>query len=134
VKFRFSPVLVVLIISASAWAQSPDLLTLQRIALEKGASSATNPKPRATSTLILPLRLFYGLYRHVISEQISANCAFDLSCSRFSVKAFGTFGFVKAGLLTTDRLTRCNAQVANELPPTLFNTKTGKIIDEPALY
>jgi uncharacterized protein len=88
----------------------------------------------SSKTIVLPARILFGLYRKVVSEQISANCAFDLTCSRFSAKAFGTYGFLKAGVLTADRLTRCNTQNAHDLPPILFNTKTGKIIDEPAMY
>ncbi len=136
-KFRLLPVFVIMIafVSASAWAQSADLLALQRIANERsGAESIMIPRPQVSSTPIVPFRLFYKIYRHVISEQISANCAFDLTCSRFSAEAFGTFGFIKASFITTDRLTRCNTQVAHELPMILFNIRTGKIIDEPALY
>ena len=90
---------------------------------------------RSYQTLpLFPLGIFYGLYRNVISEQISANCAFDLSCSRFSARAYSKMGFIKAGFLTFDRLTRCHPSISNETPPFLFNTKSGKVVDEPETY
>jgi putative component of membrane protein insertase Oxa1/YidC/SpoIIIJ protein YidD len=84
--------------------------------------------------MALPARMLFGFYRHVVSEQISADCAFDLTCSRFSIAAIRKFGIVKGGLLTADRLTRCHVFVGQETVPVHFNTRSGKVIDEPEMY
>jgi putative component of membrane protein insertase Oxa1/YidC/SpoIIIJ protein YidD len=81
-----------------------------------------------------PVSLSFLFYRKVISEQISADCAFDLSCSRFSIKAIKNIGLFKGVLLTADRLTRCHTFISTETTPILFNNKTGRVIDEPDMY
>ena len=73
-------------------------------------------------------------YRRYLSPQFSADCAFDLSCSRFSSKAIQRKGFFIGVLLTADRLSRCHTFVAQETVPIFFNNKTGKVIDEPDMY
>lgn len=85
-------------------------------------------------TSIAPVNFLFSLYRSTISEQISAECAFDLSCSRFSAACIQSHGFIKGIILTSDRLTRCHVFTANETVPILFNNTTGKVIDEPSQY
>lgn len=84
--------------------------------------------------LIFPVKMLFSFYRNAVSEQLSADCAFDLSCSRFSAKALSEHGLLKGAILTVDRLTRCHPFVAHETLPVFFNNKTGKVIDEPSMY
>ncbi|MDQ3395534.1 MAG: membrane protein insertion efficiency factor YidD, partial [Bacteroidota bacterium] len=83
---------------------------------------------------ILPVNLLFSLYRNIVSEQISAECAFNLSCSRFSAGCIKHHGFVKGVLLTGDRLTRCHVFIATETVPILFDNYSGKVIDDPEMY
>ncbi len=72
-------------------------------------------------------------YKKLVSEQISANCAFDRSCSMYAAKAFVYRPFI--GLfLTVDRLTRCHPTASHEVIPLLINYENGKVIDDPDMY
>ncbi len=119
-----------------SWAQrANDLARLEQYC-ERGRIDVTAPADARTSkTLSFPVRMLpFGFLSNAISEQISADCAFDLSCSTFSAAAIDRFGFVKGAQLTGDRLTRCHLFVGQETVPMLFNNRTGKVIDEPSMY
>ncbi len=73
-------------------------------------------------------------YQKIISEQISAGCEFDMSCSNFGIYSIKEFGIIKAVCLTADRLTRCNGLAQSETENYLINHTTGKVIDEPKMY
>ena len=73
-------------------------------------------------------------YQRIISEQISAVCEFDMSCSNFGIQAIKQLGFFKGLSLTADRLTRCNGLAQLETENYLINHTTGKAIDEPSMY
>lgn len=72
-------------------------------------------------------------YKRVISEQLSAVCEFEPSCSSFSLIAFETFNPVKAYFLTADRLMRCGVSMP-ETQRHLINIDHAKIIDHPDMY
>jgi putative component of membrane protein insertase Oxa1/YidC/SpoIIIJ protein YidD len=78
------------------------------------------------------ITLFF--YQKIISEQISAECEFDMSCSNFGIRSLQEFGIIKAIGITADRLTRCNGQAQSETENYLINHSTGKVIDEPSMY
>jgi len=48
-------------------------------------------------------------YRRVISPTQGARCGFYPSCSTFGMHAVQQYGPVKGGMMTADRLIRCNA-------------------------
>jgi len=73
-------------------------------------------------------------YQKIISEQLSAGCEFDLSCSNFGVRSIKELGLIKGICLTTDRLMRCNGLAQLETENYLINHTTGKAIDEPSMY
>lgn len=55
--------------------------------------------------------LFSGLfllYKNFFSSQDQAVCTFTPSCSEFGIISVKHFGLVKGGIMTMDRLTRCN--------------------------
>ena len=72
-------------------------------------------------------------YQKTISPQFSANCLYELSCSRFSQVAIQEFGIAKGLALTADRLARCNRISASTINPIRI-TENGKVIDFPAMY
>lgn len=84
-----------------------------------------------------PLSLVYGatlgFYQKQISPQWGANCAFELTCSRFSGAMVKEYGLAKGFFLTLDRMGRCNKLSMYETLP-LRITPQGKIIDEVAFY
>ncbi|MFN8357800.1 MAG: membrane protein insertion efficiency factor YidD [Spirosomataceae bacterium] len=73
------------------------------------------------------------VYQKVISPQFSANCLFELSCSRFSRVAIQEYGIFKGMALTADRLSRCNRISATTINPFRLN-EAGKVIDIPSMY
>lgn len=73
-------------------------------------------------------------YQKVISPQISADCLYELSCSRFSRAAIHEFGIVKGIALTADRLSRCNRVAATSIELLRINPQTGRVVDVPAMY
>ncbi len=68
----------------------------------------------------IPTRYVFGAllycYQNIISEQISANCAYELSCSEFSKKSISKFGILKGILLTSHRLIQCNESAIIDFP------------------
>ncbi len=82
--------------------------------------------------LLLYLPLF--VYQKVVSEQISASCSFEPSCSAFSILAIKKLGFIKGLFLTADRLTRCNGQAQEESEFYLYDPIKSKVFDDPEMY
>lgn len=74
------------------------------------------------------------LYQKVISPQIFADCLYELSCSKFSVKAIQHFGIIKGIGLSADRLTRCNQFAGEDIDPIRINQETGKVTDDLNWY
>jgi uncharacterized protein len=73
------------------------------------------------------------VYQRFISPQISSNCMFELSCSRFSRDAISQFGPLKGIALTVDRFHKCNRIGEIDVRPWMRN-RFGQIIDEPSIY
>jgi len=100
-------------------------------------SSTVNNHPKIQKTynpgkllLYLPL---YG-YQRLVSEQVSASCCFEPSCSAFSILSIKKLGILKGLFLTADRLTRCNGAADLEAEPYLYDPVKAKVIDEPEMY
>ncbi len=74
------------------------------------------------------------VYQNVVSPQISANCLYEISCSNFGKLAIYEFGLIKGIFITTDRLTRCNTMVIDEIPEYKYNTISGHVDDKPKYY
>lgn len=75
--------------------------------------------------------LFSGLflfYKTFFSSQDLTVCTFTPSCSEFGILAVKKFGVVKGGVMTMDRLTRCNG-----LSPSNYEVdkKTMLLKDDP---
>lgn len=127
------------LISGNAWSQVSDLELLA----ESGSAPTVKFGQAQKSTLTPFLRfnpaywLLNGAltgYQKVISPQISADCLYELSCSRFSRAAIQEFGIVKGIALTADRLSRCNRVAATSIELLRINPLTGKVVDTPAMY
>lgn len=77
--------------------------------------------------------VFY-LYQTLVSEQISASCLYEISCSNFGKYAILEFGAIKGAFLALDRITRCSGLAIDEIPEYRFNAKTHKFDDKPLYY
>jgi putative membrane protein insertion efficiency factor len=82
--------------------------------------------------MVLFIPLF--LYQRFISEQLSASCEFEPSCSNFALQSIQKLGFFKGLFLAADRLTRCNGEAQPETQYYLIDHHSGKVIDEPEMY
>ncbi|MFC2111155.1 membrane protein insertion efficiency factor YidD [Bacteroidota bacterium] len=74
------------------------------------------------------------VYQKVISPQISADCMYEISCSNFGKLSIYEFGLVKGIFISSDRLTRCNTMVKDEIPAYKYNSITSLVKDEPKDY
>jgi putative component of membrane protein insertase Oxa1/YidC/SpoIIIJ protein YidD len=70
-------------------------------------------------------------YQNVISQQISAQCLYDVSCSDFSKQSIQKFGLLKGVFLSADRILRCNRISALDIPISEINDSTGRCNETP---
>ena len=95
-----------------------------------------DPKPSAINleqTSEVSLLCLVGIkgYQLLVSSQDGRSCIFVPSCSRFSVEAFQRYKLLKAILLTSDRLQRCNSLSRGCYQ---IDETTGKAIDPVDYY
>jgi len=69
------------------------------------------------------------VYQNVISEQISANCNFEISCSEYTKRAISKYGLIKGSLMGIHQLSCCHEQVKKDFV-THRISKKGKIKNE----
>ncbi len=85
-----------------------------------------------------PLSLLYGsslyLYQNFITQHFSASCLYNPTCSEFSKLAVQEYGIFKGGLLTFDRLNRCNRIAATDLDAGTIDLKTHRFNDSVIKY
>lgn len=85
-----------------------------------------------------PVSLIYGgtlyMYQNFISQHLSADCLYDPTCSDFSKQAVKEYGLFKGGLLSFDRLNRCNRIAATDLDPAMINKKIHRFNDSIKRY
>jgi putative component of membrane protein insertase Oxa1/YidC/SpoIIIJ protein YidD len=138
-KFQLLCFLFITIFPFCLYAQSPssDLSLISSHVQEfdqKNTGSHSVHLQRSHNPVKAVLYLPLYLYQKIFSEQISAQCEFERSCSNFSLAAIQEFGLVKGVCLTADRLTRCNGQSQADSQSYLINHVNGKTIDEPSMY
>lgn len=131
---RFLAIILLLLIFNEMVAQEvkSDLLLLQKQRVSiKGLQAPQKNKS------FNPLSLLYsgtmGFYQAQISPQWGANCAFEITCSRFSKQLVQGYGLAKGFFLTMDRLGRCNKLSFYETVPIRINPQ-GKLIDSVDFY
>ncbi len=86
------------------------------------AQNNTNELQTAFSGLFL-------FYKTFISSQDLTVCTFTPSCSEYGILAIKAHGMVKGGLMTMDRLTRCNGLSPQNYE---FDKKTFLLKDDPS--
>jgi putative component of membrane protein insertase Oxa1/YidC/SpoIIIJ protein YidD len=92
----------------------------------------TNSKNKlaAWNPVSVTLKGLMFFYQHVITQQLSASCPYEITCSNFSKTAINEFGVLKGVLMSADRLMRCNRIALTEISPLNINEDTGSIIDD----
>lgn len=59
--------------------------------------------------------LMYG-YQNVLSEQISANCCYEISCSEFTKKSIEKHGLILGTFIGLHQLSNCSPSVQADYP------------------
>jgi len=84
-----------------------------------------------------PISLTFGamlyFYQKQVSQQIAANCPYEISCSAFSKACIQKYGIIKGVALSADRLTRCTQFTVFDMTELSLN-KNNKIIDSVETY
>lgn len=85
-----------------------------------------------------PLSLMLGgmmySYQKFVSPQISAECMYETSCSKFGVLLLKDYGLFKGVFLTADRLMRCNRFAAMDIRLDDVDRTSGKVMDDPQKF
>lgn len=131
---KYVLILAFCMLASSLFAQDTkaDLKLLSAEALPAKAFGQTTKK-RSFNPLSILYAGTLGLYQKQISPQWGANCAFELTCSRFSGAMVKEYGLAKGFFLSFDRMARCNKISFFETLPVRINAQ-GKIIDKPEFY
>lgn len=74
------------------------------------------------------------LYQNTLSQQLSASCLFEPSCSQYGKRAIRHYGIFKGIFLTADRITRCNKIAARDIHPLTIDEKNHRAKDPVTLY
>lgn len=125
--------------SAVVIAQDADLALLAESGSAPVVQFGQTPKPKLKPFLRYnPVFWFFNGaltgYQKVISPQISADCLYEQSCSRFSRAAIQEFGIFKGIALSADRISRCNRVAATSIELIRINPQSGRVVDSPAMY
>ena len=85
---------------------------------EKPKRKLLNLEHAKWSTKLNPLTylavgLMYG-YQNVLSEQISANCTYQISCSEMTKKSIEKYGLIKGTLFGLHQLTNCSRSILKD--------------------
>jgi len=120
-------------------AQTKTDISLIQTAINQSAEDTYNTKKssllkKTSNPFKVASFIMLSFYQKIISEQISAGCEFDMSCSNFGINSIKEFGVLKGIGLTADRLTRCNGVAQYKTENHLINHTSGKVIDEPSMY
>jgi putative component of membrane protein insertase Oxa1/YidC/SpoIIIJ protein YidD len=118
--------------SGSLWAQS----FAQDLELIKNKPVSRIFGSEKSKLSLNPALLLLTFYQKVASPQLSANCVYEVSCSRHSRLMIAEFGLLKGIALTADRLSRCNHRTRKTaLAVRKVNTIRGmKVIDKAEYY
>ncbi len=68
------------------------------------------------------------IYQNVISEQISANCTYEISCSEYTKKCIEKYGIIKGTLIGLHQLSCCVPKIEDDYCAHKLS-KNGKILN-----
>jgi putative component of membrane protein insertase Oxa1/YidC/SpoIIIJ protein YidD len=150
VKIRLGFFLLLLCALLKAGAQSPDDIRLvketrfysvqQEQYYQRAGNSDSTLRTHsknivaAYNPVALLMKGSMFLYQHVITQQLSRSCPYEITCSNFSKHAIHEFGLVKGALLSADRIMRCNRISLLDVSPLDKDERTGTISDDVNRY
>lgn len=139
VFFKKILLLLLLVFGSNLYAQTSDLELLA----ESGSAPVVKfgQVQKSKSKPFIRFNPLYWLlngaltgYQKIISPQLSADCLYEQSCSRFSRAAIQEFGIFKGIALSADRISRCNRVAATSIELIRISPQTGRVIDTPQMY
>ncbi|MDA3879454.1 MAG: membrane protein insertion efficiency factor YidD [Prolixibacteraceae bacterium] len=143
---KFSVLLVLMLFFANSYGQQLRLVSDLQLcdSLKHNAHNGKHTrayifkgKPASFKTLN-PVSMAFGgalfVYQNYVSQHFSASCLYHPSCSDFSKQVVTHYGLIKGGLLTVDRLGRCNRIAATDLDKVLFDPVTHRFPDPIERY
>jgi putative component of membrane protein insertase Oxa1/YidC/SpoIIIJ protein YidD len=72
------------------------------------------------------------IYQNVFSEQISASCMYEISCSEITKKAIEKYGLIKGIFIGLHQLSNCSKGMERDHEPQMINS-SGKIKNDSNL-
>jgi len=85
-----------------------------------------------------PLGLIIGgslyVYQNIIYRHIAADCLFTPNCPEFSRQVLKEEGLIKGGILSIDRISRCNRIAGQDLRHMSPDPLTHRYFDPVSLY
>jgi hypothetical protein len=102
-----------IILSVHSTSQSQEDFTIARLINhsinDKSIySEFKNEIKNNNNELELLISSFFYVYKEFFSSQDANKCNFYPSCSLYGITSVKKHGFIKGGVMTMDRLTRCN--------------------------
>lgn len=82
----------------------------------------------------LALKSAMYLYQNVVSEQLSKDCPYQVTCSNFGKLSIKQHGLFLGMIMTSDRLTRCSVFSFIDFQSHQSLDTNGKIIDLLCIY
>ena len=83
-------------------------------------------------TLVLKGAMY--AYQNCLSQQLSKQCPYEITCSNFAKLSIKDLGLIKGLVVSADRILRCNRISILDYFSLDINEETGKIEDSPWKY
>lgn len=134
--FKLAVILLINCIYNTSYAQSDKIDIAIFNAKNNNQTSLEDRFTKTNNIENNPKGILFSLlkfYKKNISQQISAECLYEISCSSFSQMALREFGILKGVALTADRLARCNRISGTTINEYRIN-ENGKVNDVPSMY
>ena len=84
--------------------------------------------------IVILLKGAMYFYQNSLSQQLSKQCPYEITCSNFAKESIKEFGLIKGIIISTDRIMRCNRISLFDVFPLDYNPETNKIVDYPSRY
>ncbi len=135
--FFFIVVELVLSISNTLPAQSVNAAVIQSYETTHSATLAPKTRPFLKGSNHNGIgKLFFGsllfVYQNVFSAQISANCAYEISCSEYTKKCIEKHGIFVGSIQGFHQFMHCTPSAIDEVPAYMkssFSTKIQNHVD-----
>jgi uncharacterized protein len=145
-KTKIILLVTLLLLSSGLYSQNKKIIDEKNLLLNQEFNDAAYKKrnvkflkTKSKNVIVRynPISLTFGammyFYQKIVSQQIAANCPYEISCSAFSKACIQKFGLIKGVALSADRLTRCTQFTVIDMSELNLNINN-KIIDSVETY